>query len=98
LDLQVAVPASTGERGTGPFPSPGSLLIFAVVPFQKSIKITLGDRGGENLMDQQIDYDQADDEILIYTVSDEALEASTGMERSGSMLPLFAGSMTCCID
>jgi hypothetical protein len=34
--------------------------------------------------DDAINLDQADEEIITYTVSDEALEAAAGTERSGS--------------
>ena len=40
------------------------------------------------IMDQQTDIalDQADEEILTYTVSDEALEAAAGPERGGLLV------------
>ena len=37
--------------------------------------------------DRAIDLDQADEEILSYTVSDDALEAAAGTER-GRYIPL----------
>jgi hypothetical protein len=41
--------------------------------------------------------DQADDEILTYTVSDEALEAAAGTERAAnSYAPLFSYVPHCC--
>ena len=40
-----------------------------------------------------IDVDQADEEILTYTVSDEALEAAAGTERAG---PTFGYYGTQC--
>jgi hypothetical protein len=34
--------------------------------------------------EHQTDLDQADEEILTYTVSDEALEAAAGTDRGGT--------------
>jgi hypothetical protein len=47
-------------------------------------------------MDQQtdIDLDQADEDILTYTVSDEALEAAAGTERGGPTP--FVVTNLCC--
>jgi hypothetical protein len=36
--------------------------------------------------------DQADEDILTYTVSDEALEAATGIERGGVIYPTWTCS------
>jgi hypothetical protein len=43
--------------------------------------------------DDTIDLDQADEEILTYTVSDEALEAASGTERKLMTDPLSV----CCL-
>jgi hypothetical protein len=51
------------------------------------------------MSDQTDDLDQADEEILTDTVSDEALEASAGTERINSfpaMACLSVGTVNCC--
>jgi len=49
-------------------------------------------------MDKQTaELDQADEEILTYTVSDEALEAAAGTERAGASFASFGGwPPRCC--
>jgi hypothetical protein len=82
-------PASTETRVLAPFDPHWSFLNFAVAPFAMSgcplLKSFLGSSGPDpgrigKYMDQQIDtdLDQADEEILTDTVSDEALEAADG--------------------
>jgi hypothetical protein len=55
---------------------------------------------GQDMNEQQTDLDQADEEILNYTVSDEALEAAAGTEGRGcdSRFPWPAPTMNraCC--
>jgi len=40
--------------------------------------------------------DQTDEDILTYTVSDEALEAAAGTERGAYSLPLCSGALVPC--
>jgi hypothetical protein len=42
------------------------------------------------------DLDQTDDNILTYTVSDEALEAAAGTERRGSHIGTCIPTLPCC--
>ncbi len=46
--------------------------------------------------DQTGDLDQADEEILTYTVSDEALEAAAGMEKGDSIFSFRILVLFCC--
>jgi len=41
--------------------------------------------------DTTTDIDQADEDILTYTVSDEALEAASGSERGGGVVLVTGG-------
>jgi hypothetical protein len=68
-------------------------LIFGVVDFGATLISTIPLlstpsllRKGDQMIDQAAELSQPDEEILTYTVSDEALEAAAGMERRGEIV------------
>jgi hypothetical protein len=56
---------------------------------EKRLKLWMGDacRKGADMNEYLSDLDQADEEILTYTVSDEALEAAAGTEGAAQTVP-----------